>query len=204
MLQQHKNQIIKVRRFFHYDLWVFSKVNLTKLENLWKMHNNDFALFKLREFLLNMKVPQIFDDSRSFRVTGIIPKTMKLAAEEFPCKFGAQVLEGLKLYENGKANRHYCVLSEILEESSNNVIATEVPIWKFRNGTKPVCGHIDAIEYCNPHIYVWDFKPDALQEDARAQVYFYKRILCDLLGLNHDLVRCGWFDVERMFVVKET
>jgi hypothetical protein len=183
---------------------VFSKVNISKLEQLWKEHNNDFALFKLREFLLNMKVPQIFEEKKSFRVTAIIPKSMNLTVEELPCKFGTQVSEGLKMYENGKANRHYCVLSEILEEPSNNVVATEVPIWKFRIGAKPVCGHIDMLEYEKPCVYIWDYKPDALQEDARAQVYFYKRIFCDLLGLNYDLVKCGWFDAERMFVVKET
>ena len=185
---------IVVKRFHHYNLWVFSKLNMEHLTAL-RGENKDENLEKLARFLIDIvygrKVPhRLFNEEVSKRVSSLtVPELPTISKQNSSFKW--YVIEGLKRKET---SRHYSVLSCILEKDPNS-IASEVPVWQINPN---IVGHIDLITF-DKGIKIWDYKPDG---EGLSQVLWYRRLLGDLLRVDENEIRIGWFNQEYEYLVK--
>lgn len=121
---------------------------------------------------------------------------------------------GLEFNKERFSDNHSKVQVYMLEHD-HHTIAMEVPLWlekeelesykKIMDSTKPLTGHIDVLRIEDDKIWIWDYKPNALQEKyAATQVYFYALMLSRRTNLSLDHFRCGYFDDKRAFVFQPT
>jgi len=117
---------------------------------------------------------------------------------------------GLKANEDRYSSAHSRVQLFMLEEDANT-IGIEVPLWlnhnelqnyeKIFSSTNPLTGHIDALRIENGKIWIWDYKPNAMQEKfASTQTFFYAYMLSKRTNIPLDNFRCGYFDSQDTFV----
>ena len=96
-------------------------------------------------------------------------------------------------------------------EHDDNTVAIEVPVWiykdefaflnKFIESEEPLTGHIDVLRVEGENIWIWDYKPRAIEEKfATAQVYFYSLMLNKRTGISLEKIKCGYFDDRHAFV----
>ena len=94
-------------------------------------------------------------------------------------------------------------------EHDDNTVATEVPVWLHKNefnfnkliNEKPLTGHIDVLRVEEDKIWVWDYKPRAIEEKyAATQIYFYSLMLSNRTGIPLERIKCGYFDDRHTFV----
>ncbi|MBI4159246.1 PD-(D/E)XK nuclease family protein [Candidatus Woesearchaeota archaeon] len=95
-------------------------------------------------------------------------------------------------------------------EHDDNTVAIEVPVWlhknefnfnKFIENEKPLTGHIDVLRVEGNYIWIWDYKPRAIEEKfASTQIYFYCLMLSNRTGIPLEKFRCGYFDDRTAFV----
>ncbi len=96
-------------------------------------------------------------------------------------------------------------------ENDDKTIAMEVPVWlndkEFENflrvfrSDEPLTGHIDILRVEEDKIWVWDYKPNAIEEKfAATQIYFYCLMLSNRTGIPLERFRCGYFDDRHTFV----
>lgn len=100
-----------------------------------------------------------------------------------------------------------------LLENDDKTIAIEVPIWiypeelrQFTNIFKtklPLTGHIDILRIEDNKIWIWDYKPNSIEEKyAATQVYFYALMLSKRAKINLEDFRCGYFDHKYAYVFR--
>lgn len=117
---------------------------------------------------------------------------------------------GLSANEERYSSAHSRVQLFMLEEDANT-LAIEVPLWlnhqelpnykKIFSTLNPLTGHIDALRIENNKIWIWDYKPNAMQEKfATTQTFFYAYMLSKRTGIPLDNFRCGYFDSKDTFV----
>lgn len=97
-----------------------------------------------------------------------------------------------------------------LLEKDNKTIATEIPVWaspeeleefKELNLKEVLTGHIDFIRIEDDKIWVWDYKPNAINEKyAPTQVYSYALMLSKRTNIPINCFRCGYFDDKNAFI----
>lgn len=98
-------------------------------------------------------------------------------------------------------------------ENDDKTIAMEIPIWihpqelnNFTNSLKsktPLTGHIDILRIEDGKIWIWDYKPKAIEEKyAATQIYFYALMLSTRTNIDLDNFRCGYFDNKYAYVFK--
>ena len=119
---------------------------------------------------------------------------------------------GLEINQNKYSTNHSKVQIFMLERD-NKTLAIEIPIWLIQNELngffdifkteKPLTGHIDILRIEDGKIWVWDYKPNALQEKyAATQVFFYALMLSKRTNIPLENFRCGYFDHEDAFLFK--
>ena len=100
-----------------------------------------------------------------------------------------------------------------LLENDDKTIAMEVPIWIHPNELNeftrifksklPLTGHIDILRIEDGKIWIWDYKPNAIEERyAATQVYFYALMLSQRTKIGLENFRCGYFDQKYAYVFK--
>ena len=100
-----------------------------------------------------------------------------------------------------------------LLENDDKTIAMEVPIWinpeelkEFTGVFKtkqPLTGHIDILRIEDEKIWIWDYKPNSMEEKyAATQVYFYALMLSKRTNIPLENFRCGYFDNKYAYVFK--
>lgn len=98
-------------------------------------------------------------------------------------------------------------------ENDDKTIAIEVPIWINPEELKeitsifktklPLTGHIDILRIEDDKIWIWDYKPNSVEEKyAATQVYFYALMLSKRANISLDKFRCGYFDNKYAYVFK--
>jgi hypothetical protein len=96
-------------------------------------------------------------------------------------------------------------------ENDSATIAAEVPVWLERDEMRRfgfadsdgcLTGHIDILRFASDsRIEVWDFKPNAKDEDkAHVQVFLYALMLSTRTGIPLTLFDCGYFDERDAFL----
>lgn len=109
---------------------------------------------------------------------------------------------GLTNYKDRYKTNHSKVQVFMLE-NDDKTIAVEVPVWlnKDELNGETITGHIDVLRIENDKVWIWDYKPKAIEEKyAATQVYFYSLMLSKRTGINLDNFRCGYFDDRHVFV----
>ncbi len=120
--------------------------------------------------------------------------------------------QGLKHNRDNYNSNHSKVQSFMLE-MDDKTIAVEVPIWlengelkEFKelfNSEEPLTGHIDVLRVEDGKIWIWDYKPNCLEEKyASTQVYFYAYMLSKRTDVELENFRCGYFDCNYAFMFK--
>jgi hypothetical protein len=100
-----------------------------------------------------------------------------------------------------------------LLENDDKTIAMEIPIWINPEELKgfspvfktrlPLTGHIDLLRIENDKIWIWDYKPNSIEEKyAATQVYFYTLMLSKRTKIDLENFRCGYFDQKYAYVFK--
>lgn len=100
-----------------------------------------------------------------------------------------------------------------LLENDDKTIAMEVPIWvspeelnifsKSFKTKSPLTGHIDILRIEDKKIWIWDYKPNSIEEKyASTQIYFYALMLSKRTGIPLDKFRCGYFDNKYAYIFK--
>ena len=100
-----------------------------------------------------------------------------------------------------------------LLENDDKTIAMEIPIWinpnelnQFTNTFKtksPLTGHIDILRIEDNKIWIWDYKPNSIEEKyAATQVYFYALMLSKRTNIGLENFRCGYFDNKYVYLFK--
>ena len=94
-------------------------------------------------------------------------------------------------------------------ENDLKTIAVEVPLWLTEEelipyqsifGKDPLTGHIDVLRFEEDKVWVWDYKPNAINEKfAATQTYFYSVMLSKRSGIPLEKFRCGYFDSAYAF-----
>lgn len=98
-------------------------------------------------------------------------------------------------------------------ENDNKTIAMEIPVWLSLNefpslksllkSDKPLTGHIDLLRIEDGKLWVWDYKPNANEEEyAATQIFFYALMLNKRTGIPLNMIRCGYFDDRHVFLFK--
>ncbi|MAG46967.1 hypothetical protein CL617_00035 [archaeon] len=98
-------------------------------------------------------------------------------------------------------------------ENDNDTIAMEVPVWlmkdeidSFKNFFKsdqPLTGHIDLLKIENGKVWIWDYKPNAIDEQhAATQIFMYALMINKRTGIPLEDIRCGYFDAKYAFLFK--
>ena len=114
---------------------------------------------------------------------------------------------GLTSYKDRYKTNHSKVQVFMLE-NDDKTIAIEVPVWLYSNelenlklDEKTITGHIDVLRVESDKIWVWDYKPKAIEEKfAATQVYFYSLMLSKRTGISLEKIKCGYFDERYAFV----
>ena len=161
--------------YYHYRL---NKENLEKIN-----------FEPLKEFLLNVKekCPNKYFNS------GLRSSSLKF---NIPCKLAKienyEICDlaklGLDVNEERFKSGHTQVQVFFLENDKKS-IAAEIPVWFEENENEVIkgnlTGHIDLLRYEDGKIWIWDYKPNALNEKyAATQLYFYAMMLCERTGIN--------------------
>lgn len=114
---------------------------------------------------------------------------------------------GLNNYKDMYKTNHSKVQVFMLE-NDDKTIAVEVPVWLYNNelenlrlDDETITGHIDVLRIENDKIWIWDYKPKAIEEKfAATQVYFYSLMLSKRTGISLEKIKCGYFDDRHAFV----
>ena len=120
--------------------------------------------------------------------------------------------QGLEINKDRFRENHPKVQVFLLE-NDDKTIAMEIPIWinpeelkDFTNVFKtklPLTGHIDILRIEDNKIWIWDYKPNSLEEKyAATQVYFYALMLSKRTNISLDNFRCGYFDNKYAYLFK--
>lgn len=110
---------------------------------------------------------------------------------------------GLEINEERYKSNHSKVQMFMLE-NDHKTVAIEVPLWFTPKeseifskilGNDPLTGHIDVLRMENNKIWVWDYKPSAINEKfATTQTYFYALMLSKRAEISLNNFMCGYFD----------
>jgi len=117
---------------------------------------------------------------------------------------------GLK-HNKDKFRDNHSKVQVFMLENDSKTIAMEVPVWlnggefkyfsKVFNSKEPLTGHIDIVRIEDDKIWVWDYKPNAIEEKfAATQIYFYCLMLSNRTGIPLKEFRCGYFDDRYVFI----
>ena len=179
--------------FYHYRL------NKENLKNV--------TFESLKEFLLNVKekCPNDYFNSepRSSSLKFNIPCKLAKISDYEICdltKLGLEVNE--ERFKSGHTKvQVFCL------ENDKKSLAAEVPVWFEENENNMIkgnlTGHIDLLRYEDGKVWIWDYKPNALNEKyASTQLYFYALMLSERTGINLENIRCGYFDSAYAFTFK--
>ena len=120
--------------------------------------------------------------------------------------------QGLEINKDRFRENHPKVQVFLLE-NDDKTIAMEIPIWinpeelkDFTNVFKtklPLTGHIDILRIEDNKIWIWDYKPNSLEEKyAATQVYFYALMLSKRTNISLDNFGCGYFDNKYAYLFK--
>lgn len=127
---------------------------------------------------------------------------------------GHEICELAKIgLKKKKSNNNHLGIQAFMLERDNKTIAVEVPIWleKYESNkfyrvfktNEQLTGHIDILRVEDGKIWVWDYKPNAIEEKyASTQVYFYAFMLSKRTGIKLDDFGCGYFDEKVAFLFK--
>lgn len=111
---------------------------------------------------------------------------------------------GLKQNAERFRTAHSQVQCFMLEHDTSTV-AVEIPVWMSATELQgfPIeigdqeylSGHIDALSVEDGNIWIWDYKPRAMEERfAAVQVALYALMLSTHTGIELSQFRCGYFD----------
>ncbi len=107
----------------------------------------------------------------------------------------------LKIVKYNKS-RHDVVESFLLN-CDRDTVAVEVPIWYWDKGKDiGVCGHIDILQVKNGKVWILDYKPNASEENVDkvvSQLYNYALGLSFRSGVDLSVIKCAWFDENKIF-----
>ncbi|MDP2906306.1 MAG: PD-(D/E)XK nuclease family protein [Nanoarchaeota archaeon] len=110
-------------------------------------------------------------------------------------------------------NSNHSKVQMFMLENDYKTIAVEVPIWlrpselecfkELFKCEEPLTGHIDVLRIEGDKIWIWDYKPNAHNEEyAATQTYFYALMLSKRTGIPLEKFMCGYFDHDYAFVFK--
>jgi len=207
LLPTHEDEVseILIRRFHHWNQWFWTKIHLGKLDQFLSQYPKSATLLRLNDFIrrtvMRKRVPdEIFINTLSERASNIEVEGHH-AIDTNNCRFTKSIELGLARQQQTKKQRHYCVLEEILK-GDPYTLAIEIPIWRIRkDASKNIAGHIDLIQYIHPFLYIWDYKPDSAK-NVLGQLHTYKDLLCDLIVVDSRMVKIGWFNQEKEFLIR--
>ena len=114
---------------------------------------------------------------------------------------------------NGNTRDAHSIVEIFLLQYDSKTIAVEVPLWIEQNeladyssifkSKEPLTGHIDILRVEEGKVWVWDYKPSAVNEKfAVTQTYFYALMLSKRTKIPLENFRCGYFDSAYAFVFK--
>ena len=183
------------------------RVHFPKVERL--CCDNGFIGLKqhLQEMFSNCPDDYFNIGPRSSRLKFNIPLDVKKIAGH---EMSYMAREGLKINKERYKGNHSKIQVFMLE-MDKKTIAVEVPLWMHNHEINdykeifqsefPLTGHADILRVENGKIWVWDYKPMAIEEKfASTQVYFYALMLSKRSGIPLSNLRCGYFDGEYAFV----
>ncbi|HLC73549.1 MAG TPA: PD-(D/E)XK nuclease family protein [Candidatus Nanoarchaeia archaeon] len=114
---------------------------------------------------------------------------------------------------NGNTRDAHTIVELFLLQHDNNTVAVELPLWlehdeladfqAIFNSKEPLTGHIDILRIENNNVWIWDYKPRAMNEKfAVTQTFFYALMLSKRTNIPLEKFRCGYFDSAYAFVFK--
>lgn len=138
----------------------------------------------------------------------------------FKLDFDVKCIEGHEISKlahealiEGNTRDAHSIVELFLLQHDNNTVAVELPLWiehselpdynLIFNSKEPLTGHIDLLRIENNKIWIWDYKPRAMNEKyAVTQTFFYALMLSKRTKIPLDHFRCGYFDSAYAFVFK--
>ncbi|UCG70089.1 MAG: hypothetical protein JSV09_03475 [Thermoplasmata archaeon] len=193
------NQIIKTRRLFHPQPYLF-KVHTLKLN----IKGKQFP--ELKQYInsmLNNPMDHLFQSKKVLRASEFantlnIPKPAIRTVKDSPaCRMTDLALELAKT----KSERHNQV-EEFFLVNDSATIAVEVPVYlteKESGFKKPLTGHIDLIQVRGNRIHILDYKPEK-GGNVLNQLAIYAKGLKKRTGLSN--ITCAYFDQNGYFQFK--
>lgn len=108
----------------------------------------------------------------------------------------------LKSIKNNK--QRHSIIENFMLNSDRDTIAIEVPVWYWdKNKNTGIHGHIDILQVKYGKIWILDYKPNAHKEDVNkvvSQLWNYARALSFRSNVNLDIIKCAWFDENKIFI----
>lgn len=114
---------------------------------------------------------------------------------------------------NGNTRDAHTIVELFLLQHDNKTVAVELPLWLENNelpdfnlifnSREPLTGHVDVLRIENNKVWIWDYKPRAMNEKyAVTQTFFYALMLSKRTKIPLENFRCGYFDSAYAFVFK--
>jgi hypothetical protein len=189
----------------HWDLWIWYRFNVDNSIRLLDEYNNQ-NLVKLIHYLQQIAFQKGMIPHRLFRKGNSVRVSSLCKNRSYEVEVGESRFINYTTTPKGKLSNHNKVLIPILEKEGNS-LAIETPLWCiklwFEGKWITVTGHVDLIQYIHPYIYIWDYKPDKAKT-VGDQVMMYKYMLTQLVGVDYEKIKVGWFDNSMEYIVKDT
>ena len=196
-----KKMVIKKLVLDHKGGFYFYRAHQSKID---KLCSNGFSVLKdyIEDMFWNCPNKYFQDGPRGSKLKFKLNSSLnQLSGHEMSLLASM----GLTNYKDRYKTNHSKVQVFMLE-NDDKTIAVEVPVWiygKELNGinSETITGHIDVLRIENDKVWIWDYKPKAIEEKyAATQTYFYSLMLSKRTGIDLDNFRCGYFDDRHAFV----
>jgi len=178
---------IKEKKLYHQQVFEFKyhqlKTNIAAKEypNI-RHYLRNIAESDTRNAASDKQMTKIFNES-AIRCSTFKPQSIPKFRSKIIQTNNATEMTSLAItLAKNRAHRHESVEDFFLKNDSKT-IAVEVPVYlmpeeaKDLKLTEPLTGHIDILQYRNNRIHILDYKPDQNLNQAKNQLYLYKKAL---------------------------